>query len=372
MDDLEETLRSLGGTSAQLAALNAKGTLATRIEAAYLAAGDPVTVAKAVSVAAGLKFFQPPRFVLPAWVFETVPPELALRFSMLPVKLGTRQLAIARSQPLEPEARAALIEEGKKLGRWEDLLVVISAPLAIEEALETYYGDSLASHFRERREGLEPRLLDRIARGTCEPSSSSNPFPTPSTAELRRAHWDMAYLCSRTRRQEEGLAHLQQALDLSSDLDEEAACLLAMGQLYEQLERYPEALGSYRQARRREPAERDTWYLIHNNLGYTLNELGRHAEAEGYCRIATRIDPHRYNAHKNLGISCERLGRYAEAARSYIRGVHATPLEPRSLTHLLNMLETRREEVRAEFPELEEELRRCREVAAKARRARWE
>jgi tetratricopeptide (TPR) repeat protein len=372
VDDLKGILRDLGGTPAQLGALEARGELSDRVAGAYRAAGDPLNVAKAVSVAAGLKFFQPSRFVLPRGLFEVVPAQLALRFSFLPVKLGKRQLAIATSLPLDDETRSVVEEEGQRLGRWEEIVEVISEPSAIAEALETYYPASLADELRQRREGSEVALRQRIALGSAEPGPPTSPFATPSRGELRRAHWDMAYLCSRSGRQAEGLVHLETALELSDDLDEEAACLLAMGQLLEQLEDYERALERYSQARSREPGDRDTWYLIHNNLGYTLNQLGRPEEAEAYCRVGARVDPNRYNAHKNLGVSCELQGRYAEAARSYIRGVHATPLEPRSLTHLLHLLETKRDEVRAEFPELEEELRRCREVAAKARRARWE
>jgi len=376
MDDLEETLRSLGGTPAQLEPILAFGRLAERplaerVGAAYAAAGDPLTVAKAVSVSAGLKFFQPSKFVLPPCVFKVVPPQLALRHSFLPVKFHEQRLFVAASLPLEDEVRQAIVAEGLRQGEWSQVLEVISAPRDIEEALETYYGESLSEHFRGRRQGSEAKLLQRIARGG-DPGPPSSPFPTPSRGDLRRAHWDLAYICSRSGRQEEGLAHLETAFAHSSDLNEEAACLLAMGQLYEQLELYERALEPYREALRRETSDRDGWYLVHNNLGYALNRLGRYEEAEGYCRSATRIDPRRYNAHKNLGISYEGLERYAEAARAYICATDLCPLEPRSLTHLLNLLEAKREEVRAGFPEIEEELHRCKDAAAAARRARWD
>ena len=39
-------------------------------------------------------------------------------------------------------------------------------------------------------------------------------------------------------------------------------------------------------------------YLLHNNLGYCLNQHARFAEAEPLCRAAIALDPERYNAHK--------------------------------------------------------------------------
>jgi tetratricopeptide (TPR) repeat protein len=41
-------------------------------------------------------------------------------------------------------------------------------------------------------------------------------------------------------------------------------------------------------------------YFALNNLGYCLNRLGRHVEAEGICRRAIATDPKPFNAHKNL------------------------------------------------------------------------
>jgi tetratricopeptide (TPR) repeat protein len=110
-----------------------------------------------------------------------------------------------------------------------------------------------------------------------------------------------------------------------------AYCLLSIGQLQERQEDYVSAIDWYRKAFRLPPGADSTWYLLHNNLGYCLNRLGLHLEAEQMCRKALAIDPARHNAHKNLGIALEGQGCCAQAAREYLAAVKLCPEDPRSL-----------------------------------------
>jgi tetratricopeptide (TPR) repeat protein len=112
-----------------------------------------------------------------------------------------------------------------------------------------------------------------------------------------------------------------------------------MGQLMEQMQNYELAITYYSQALSLEPAHNQTWYLIHNNLGYCLNHFGRHAEAVPYLQQAIQIDPLRHNAYKNMGIACEGLGQYAEAAIFYIKAVQTNASDPRALRHLETLVE---------------------------------
>ena len=69
-----------------------------------------------------------------------------------------------------------------------------------------------------------------------------------------------------------------------------------------------------------EPIRNDTWYFIHNNLGYCYNQVGQFDEGERCCRSAIQINPSRPNGHKNLGIALAAQGKYREAALSYVAG----------------------------------------------------
>ena len=74
----------------------------------------------------------------------------------------------------------------------------------------------------------------------------------------------------------------------------------------------------YRQALSMEPTSSLLWYFIHNNLGFSLNQLGRFEEGETCCRRAIGINAQRSNGHKNLGLSLQGQGRYREAAESLL------------------------------------------------------
>jgi tetratricopeptide (TPR) repeat protein len=104
-----------------------------------------------------------------------------------------------------------------------------------------------------------------------------------------------------------------------------------------------------------EPARNDTWYFIHNNLGYSYNQIGRFAEGENCCRRAIQINPARPNGHKNLGIALAAQGKYREAALCYITGTFNHAGDGRSFTLLKELVK--------EHPELgfdfQKQIDRC-------------
>ncbi len=91
----------------------------------------------------------------------------------------------------------------------------------------------------------------------------------------------------------------------------------------------------------------DTRYLLNNNLGYSLIQVGEYVEAEKYCREAISINPHRYNAHKNLGLALRGQGQYLEAANS-LQLASMMSANPRARKHL--------DELLSEHPELKDSL----------------
>jgi Flp pilus assembly protein TadD len=134
------------------------------------------------------------------------------------------------------------------------------------------------------------------------------------------------------------------------DPGQRAAACVNVGVHMERAGRFELAAWAYSTGVALEPTEPDLWYWLNNNLGFSLNQVGRHAEAEPCCRTAIRSQPQRYNAHKNLGVALEGQGSIVAAAQSYIMAVQLGPGDPRAFGHLLLLEENYREELQAGAP----------------------
>ncbi len=128
-------------------------------------------------------------------------------------------------------------------------------------------------------------------------------------------------------------------LDLVDNLEGKAQVVLALGQMAEQANDYQLAVSFYREALSMEPAVSWTWYYIQNNLGFSLNELGRYEEGETYCRRAIATDPKFPNAHKNLGLALLGQHRLREAAACFVDATRADARDPRAKDHLSDLLD---------------------------------
>jgi len=186
-----------------------------------------------------------------------------------------------------------------------------------------------------------------------------------SAGTSKQALWDLACLYSQTGRNDRALDCIHRLIAFADDVEQRAACVLAMGQLQEQVGDYAEAARFYRIAFDLTPASTTTWYWIHNNLGYSLNQLGRHEDAEIYLRSAIEIDPSRPNAFKNLALSLAGQQQHAAAAEYFVRATQANAADPRSLNHLEELIAAQPELLVA-VPDLQEKLEACRVAVHKA------
>ena len=141
---------------------------------------------------------------------------------------------------------------------------------------------------------------------------------------------------------------MRRILPQMPDAERRAGCVLALGQMMESVGDFPAAVAYYKEALALEPVQNDTWYFINNNLGFSLNQLGRFAEGETYCRKAAEINPNRPNAFKNLGIALAGQGDFRGAARCYCTATQANAADPRAFRLLQGLLK--------EHPELEYEF----------------
>jgi tetratricopeptide (TPR) repeat protein len=160
--------------------------------------------------------------------------------------------------------------------------------------------------------------------------------------------WQLARLYQQTNQIEKGLECLRKTLALMPDAESKANCVLGMGQMMETANDYEAAVRYYREGLGLEPANSATWYFINNNLGFSLNTLGRFAEGEEYCRTALKVDPNRPNAYKNIGIALAAQGDYRAAAEAFVAATRANAADPRAMKLLQQLLK--------EHPELDDDF----------------
>jgi tetratricopeptide (TPR) repeat protein len=161
---------------------------------------------------------------------------------------------------------------------------------------------------------------------------------------LEDALWQPARFYSMVGRYPDATACVERSLAGARDPAKQAARCLGLGQLLEQQDRHAEAEAMYARGLEIPAAPAEVAYFLHNNRGYCLNHLGRHAEAEVHTRAAIAIDPKRHNAHKNLGLSLAGQGRLGEAAHCLLEADRRCPEDARARQHLIELL--------AENPEL--------------------
>lgn len=181
--------------------------------------------------------------------------------------------------------------------------------------------------------------------------------------------YQLSTLYAQSGRLEEAEACILQLLEINKHPKGAALHFFQLGQLGEKRDDFERAERFYRRALEVGPDDTEINYFIHNNLGFSLNELGRFAEAEPFLREAIRTNPHLPNAHKNLGLCLWRLGRHTEAAESFIMATRVEAADGRSLKHL-EQLFAEHPEIAKVIPDFDSLLAACRAAVAEAEKHR--
>ncbi|MFT5290610.1 MAG: tetratricopeptide (TPR) repeat protein [Planctomycetota bacterium] len=190
---------------------------------------------------------------------------------------------------------------------------------------------------------------------------------TASGGECVDTLWSLAVLYSQTARLDESASCFHRVIELiGDDLEKRGSCFLALGQVEERRGDYEAAANRYREALALEPCSTPTWYFIHNNLGFSLNQVGEHEAAVPYLEVAVEIDPARPNAYKNLALSFQALGDVERAAELFIAATQADASDARSLAHLEALVEAH-PALLVDVPSLTDALEACRKVVEVAR-----
>lgn len=179
--------------------------------------------------------------------------------------------------------------------------------------------------------------------------------------------WRQAVWYADGGRFDEAKSIFQQIQRDNKDPEIIGSCHLAMGQLEEKRRDFESAAQHYRAGLAMKPPDGHAVYFFNNNLGYSLNQLGKPKEAIPYLKRAKEVSPHLPNAYKNLALSYQALGDIKNAAELFIQATQVDASDSRSLRHLDELL---RENpgLRVEIPDLEERLLMCR-AAVKATRS---
>ena len=142
-----------------------------------------------------------------------------------------------------------------------------------------------------------------------------------------------------------GINNIDAATDLlegfikaGKDFEQTAHCYLALGQIATDEQRLEDALKCFTLALELAPKKRKVAYVLHNNIGFCLNSLGRYSEGEAHCRQAVDVDWTRASAYRNLGISLQGQGDARAAAWALVEAVRADPTDERARAILQKLI----------------------------------
>lgn len=116
----------------------------------------------------------------------------------------------------------------------------------------------------------------------------------------------------------------------SADIEQSAHCYLALGQIATDERRHEAALHHFTSALELAPTRRKVVYVLHNNIAYCLNSLGRFAEGEAECRAAIEVDWTRASGYRNLGVSLHGQNDISGAAWAFTEAMKADSVDSRA------------------------------------------
>jgi len=123
---------------------------------------------------------------------------------------------------------------------------------------------------------------------------------------------------------------LEEFIKTSTDIEQSAHCYLALGQIATDERLHEAALNHFTSALELSPKRRKVVYVLHNNIAFCLNSLGRFAEGEAECRIAIELDWTRASGYRNLGVSLHGQNNLAGAAWALTEAVKADSIDNRA------------------------------------------
>jgi tetratricopeptide (TPR) repeat protein len=181
------------------------------------------------------------------------------------------------------------------------------------------------------------------------------------------ALYQLSAVYSRTGRLDQAEECVRRLLAANQTPGGTAVHLLQLGQLGEKNGDFEAAAKYYQLGLEAGPVGLHSHYFLRNNLGYSLNQLGRFAKAEPLLREAIQVDPEQPNAYKNLGLCLWGAGRHVESAVCFIDSTRVNAADPRSLNHLEELFRDH-PDIANSIPDFDTLLSACRGAVAEAAR----
>lgn len=179
------------------------------------------------------------------------------------------------------------------------------------------------------------------------------------SADKQDARLQLMMFYRSSARAADAMFYAEQYISHATAVEEKITAFYVLGQAMEHVKDWESAIKFYLQGFNLEPQQQFYQYFFWNNIGFSMNQLGRFVEAEKYLRDAIPIDRTRCNAFKNLGLSLEGQGRFVEAVESYVAAVRADAADRRALRHLEEMVSAHHE-LFEEIPDLNQQIEKCR------------
>ena len=131
---------------------------------------------------------------------------------------------------------------------------------------------------------------------------------------------------------------LEEFIQSNSDAEQSAHCYLALGQIATDEERHEAALDYFSEAVKLAPKRRKVLYVLHNNIGFCFNSLGRFRDGEEHCRLAIDIDWTRASGYRNLGVSFNGQNNIVSSAWALVEAIKADEADNRARVLLDELL----------------------------------
>ena len=148
-------------------------------------------------------------------------------------------------------------------------------------------------------------------------------------------------------------ALLRLSLETAKDSEQKAHCYLALGQIATDEQHIEIALNHYLAALQCKPTKVKVNYVLHNNVSFCLNQLGRYKDAEQYCRLAIEIDAKRASAFRNFGICLEGQKNFLGAVWALVEAIKMDSTDERA-RNLLKKLVSEQPTLTIQCPWMEE------------------